>query len=123
MQNNLPPMENMVPVTKTGTLQSFAPLPKHILGHGLSHAAILVYSLLLDRSNLSRRNDWCDRNGWLYVSYTIPHLAEVVERGEATVRRVLKELEDRGLIFRTHPFAGEASWIFLYAPRDDPGSE
>ena len=107
---------DLVPFTKTDKLQGFAPLPKAILRKGLPSTAVLLYTLLLDRGTLSQKNRYYTADGWVYVCYSIPHLAMDLKKGESTIRKNLKILEDEELIFRTQPIGNEASWIFLRVP-------
>lgn len=107
---------DLVPFTKTDKLQGFAPLPKAILNKGLPSTAVLLYTILLDRGTLSQKNRYYTADGWVYVCYSIPHLAMDLKKGESTIRKNLKILEDEELIFRTQPIGNEASWIFLRVP-------
>ena len=65
-----------------------------------------MYTLLLDRGKLSQRSGWTDKKGWVYVIYRVRDLAETLEKGMTTIKRWLRELEDRDLIFRTLPMRG-----------------
>ena len=107
---------DLVPFMKTDKLQGFAPLPKAILEKGLPSTAVLLYALLLDRATLSQKNRYYTAAGWVYVCYSIPSLAMDLKKGESTIRKNLKILEDEELIFRTQPIGNEASWIFLRVP-------
>lgn len=107
---------DLVPFTKEDKLRGFAPLPKAILEKGLPSTAVLLYTILLDRGTLSQKNRYYTADGWVYVCYSIPHLAMDLKKGESTIRKNLKILEDQELIFRTQPIGNEASWIFLRVP-------
>ena len=107
---------DLVPFTKEDKLRGFAPLPKAILEKGLPSTAVLLYTILLDRGTLSQKNRYYTADGWVYVNYSIPHLAMDLKKGESTIRKNLKILEDQELIFRTQPIGNEASWIFLRVP-------
>ena len=104
------------PYTAAARLSSFLPLPKALLTADLSGTALLLYALLLDRGTLSAKNGYTGRGGQVYVVYPIQKLAAALGKGESVVKDRLKELEQAGLILRTHPERGRASHIFLYLP-------
>lgn len=106
----------MVPYTNRTKLGAYAPLPKGLLHQGLSPGAILVYCLLLDRGNLSQRSGWFDEDGWIFVIYPISRLCLELGKGTSTIKRWLRELEERGFIERTLPTPGMASRIYLNVP-------
>jgi hypothetical protein len=43
---------------------------------GLPCDCLLLYSLILDRVGLSRQNNWIDRNGRIYVYFTIQEVMD-----------------------------------------------
>ena len=61
---------------------------------------MLIYACILNRAELSEKNGWRNKNGTVYVCYTIGKLAEYVGKGTTTVKTSLKELEDKGFIKR-----------------------
>lgn len=71
----------------------------------LSQTAKLVYSLLLDRSDLSKKNGWIDEQGRIYVFFPITNIAETVHKGITVVKDSLKELETAGLIERKRNYS------------------
>lgn len=115
--------KDVVPFTKEDTLCHFMPVPRAVLRMGLPSTAILIYSLLLDRATLSQRNGWYSKAGWVYVSFSIPNLSLAVGKGESTVRKNLKILQDRELICRMQPIGNETSWIFLRVPAESVGGQ
>lgn len=108
---------DLAPFTKEDKLRHFAPLPLGVLRMGLRPSAVLVYAELLNRATLSQRNGWCDRQGWVFVSYSVPNLALNLRMGESTIREIFRVLENQELIFRTYPLAGERSEIYLRVPQ------
>ena len=44
----------------------------------LSAEAKLLYGLMLDRMNLSAINGWCDKNGEVFIFYTIAETSEML---------------------------------------------
>ena len=110
--------EALCPFTRDTQLSGFLTLPKSLLCWGLSPGALLVYGLLLDRGKLSQRSGWTDKQGWVYVIFPVRELALALGKGVTTIKRWLRELEERELIFRTVPFQGEAGWPPAPAVRD-----
>lgn len=109
--------EDLAPFTREDKLCHFAPVPIGVLEMGLRPSAVLVYIKLLNRATLSQKNGWWDHQGWVYVNYSVPHLALELKMGESTIRELLRVLENRELIFRTYPMAGEVSEIYLRVPK------
>ena len=109
--------DDVAPFTMSDSLCSFAPFPKALLNKGIRPSALLVYVALLDRATLSQKNRWCNGQGWIYVNYSVPHLSLDLGMGESTIRELLRVLENRELIFRTYPMAGEVSEIYLRVPK------
>ncbi len=110
--------DDVVPFMKDDELCNFLPLPRAVLRMGLPSTAVLIYGLLLNRATLSQKCGWYIKAGWVYVSFSIPNLSLESGKGESTVRKNLKILQDRELIFRMQPIANEASWIFLRVPAE-----
>ena len=108
--------EALCPFTRDTQLSGFFTLPKSLLCWGLSPGALLVYGLLLDREALPAVG--LDGQAGVGVR-DLPGagLALALGKGVTTIKRWLRELEERALIFRTVPFQGEAGWIFLRVPR------
>ena len=94
------------PFTRDTRLCRFLVLPTALLRWGLSPGAVLVYALLLDRAKLSQRSGWTDKRGWVYTVFPIQALCQALGRGETTLKRWIRELEARELIFRTVPLPG-----------------
>ena len=61
---------------------------------GLSAEAKLLYGLMLDRMQLSAINGWCDKNGEVFIFYTIAETSEVLGCGHDKATRLHRELEE-----------------------------
>lgn len=98
---NVPGKENTI--RSNGKLggSGFVAVPREALTWGLSLSAVIVYSLLLDRVSLSRKNGRKDKNGEPYANYSLTHLAGDMNVSVSTVRRSIRELEERGLLQRS----------------------
>ena len=66
----------------------------------LSAEAKILYGLIMDRISLSRENGWIDENGHVYVYYTVSNVEKALNCCKNTACKLLKELEDFGLIER-----------------------
>ena len=78
--------------------------------------AKLLYGLLLNRTTLSRKNDWVSDEGNVYVIYTIKQMANDLNRSERTVKTALCELENAGLLVRVRQGWNKANRLFLQLP-------
>ena len=108
----------IIQFNKSQELTNYFPLPRSLLEMELSSTALLLYSVLLDRATLSQKNDYCDESGWVFVIYTIEHLAETLHISDTAVKRHLKDLEEKGLILRKHWARNQPSHIYLCIPDD-----
>lgn len=67
--------------------------------------AKLVYSLLLDRTSLSKKNGWVDEKGHVYIIFPVANIAQTIHKGMTVVKEALHELEEAGLIERKRHFS------------------
>lgn len=83
---------------------TFYMLPKAIMKDDLfgelTINAKVLYAMMLDRISLSREKDWIDKEGRVYIFYTIPAIKNDLRCSITTASRLLKELEDFDLIER-----------------------
>ena len=78
--------------------------------------AKLLYGLLLNRTMFSQKSGWVSENGYVYIIYTIKQMANDLGRSERTVQSALRELENAGLLTRTHQGVKKANMLFLKIP-------
>lgn len=64
----------------------------------LSSNAKLLYTVLLDRKELSRKNNWVNEHGHVYLIYTRENIAELLGVSMSTTTRTFNELTRSGLI-------------------------
>lgn len=64
----------------------------------LSSDSKLIYSLLLDRMHLSKKNKWINKSGEVYLNYTKEKIAATLGMSESTVYKSFKHLEKLDLI-------------------------
>ena len=108
-------------VDRTGIrMMPFIRIPKVLLEETLFQAisveAILLYSILLDRLELSLANDWFNEHGHAYVIYTLKEIQKVMRCGHDKAIRMLRELDTEhgiGLIERIRVGQGQPSIIYV----------
>ena len=94
--------------------------PAALLKTDLTSTEMVVYMLLLNRSNLSaRRAGWTDGEGRVFVVYPVAELAEALGKSEAGVKKALNGLEKKDLIARRQQGQGKPSRIFLKLPQEE----
>ena len=101
-----------------GDHYSFLRVPKILLQHeeyyGISAEAKLLYSLLLDRTGISRRNGWKDDQDRIYIIFTIDEIRESLSCGNKKAIQLLDELENKaGLIERKRQGLGKPNLIYV----------
>lgn len=82
--------------------------------HHLSSNEKLLYTLLLNRTNYSRKNlkSFCDENG-IFVYYTITQIQSHLNCSIATAVSILKNLEHAGLIRKEYQKRGLPLKIYV----------
>jgi len=101
------------PFTLSTSLTGYMPIPRELLEMELPSTAILLYAVLLDRATLSQKNRYSDGSGIVYVIYPIDKLAETLSISDTAVKRNLKVLEQKGLIWKTRETKNGPNHIFL----------
>lgn len=80
----------------------------------LSTDAKMLYGLFLDRMALSRRNSWIDKQGRVYIIYTVENIMESLGCGNKKAVQLLSELENKAnLILRKKQGLGKPNLIYL----------
>jgi len=68
---------------------------------------------MLDRMGLSRKNDWFDQSGRIYIIFTIEEIMEYLNCGNNKSCKLLKELEKIGLIESKRQGMGRPNLIYV----------
>ena len=102
---------------KANNQNAFIRMPKTLI-YGdeyrfLSVHAKLLYALMADRANLSLSNEWIDRNGRVFIYFTIREICETLLCAHDKACRTLLELEDFGLIERQKQGQGNPTRIYV----------
>lgn len=108
-------------------LDKFYMLPKRLFESDctLSLEAKVLFTLILDRADLSFINDWRDKEGHLYVYYTVEDAQTMLGCGRSKAIRVFQELEEKHFIRRKKQGLGKPCMVYLnyrcfkYDPSED----
>ena len=79
----------------------FYQFPKWLLEEEYKHLSIrakIVYMLVFDRRTYSIKNNWYDKNGDVYVYFTIDEFMKKLSCSRQSIINAKKELQDYGLI-------------------------
>ena len=79
----------------------------------LSLEAKVLYTLLIDRTNLSLKNDFCDKNGKIFVYFTADAAAKILGCSSKKANRLFIELEHYTYIHRKKQGLGKPCLIYL----------
>ena len=96
-------------------LTSFYILPRQLFDSScpLSLEAKVLFALILDRTDLSIKNDWRDKDGKIYIYYTIEEAQEKLGYGRSKIIRIFKELENNKYIIRKKQGLGKPSRVYI----------
>ena len=83
---------------------------------GLSLGAKLMYSILRDRLDISIKNDWKDKNGYIYLIFSGEELLNLLEISKNTVTAYKRELVKYGLIIDKRLGQGKSNMIYILKP-------
>ena len=87
----------------------------------LTQNAKVAYAILRNQAQLSYRNGFFEDNGDVYIYYSWKKLEEVIGVSHGTVKKILSDLEQIGLIERCKQFYNSASKIYV-RQLDEPES-
>ena len=89
---------------------------KNPLYGGLGLGPKLMYSILRDRLDLSIKNDWKDKNGFIYLVFSIEELSALLEINKETVTTYKRELVKYRLIIDKRLGQGKSNLIYILKP-------
>ncbi len=107
---------------------SFLMVPKFLLREGkfesVSDSAKILYSEMLERMGLSRKNGWFDDQDRPYIYYSVDAAMADINRSRPTAIKALKELETLGLIERIKQGQGKPTIVYVkrYVSRNKPAN-
>ena len=80
---------------------------------GITNDAKLLYALMLDRTSLSVKHSWYDREGRLFIYYTVKEIEGTLQCSHNKVLRMLDELENVRLIQRAKQGQGKPTKLYI----------
>ena len=102
---------------QAGELFSFFRIPKALFQEqrfqDLSTDAKTPYGILLDRMSLSVKNEWFDKKGRVFIIFTIEDVKRTLRCADNKATRLLRELEEFGLIERKHRGQGKPCLVYV----------
>jgi len=91
----------------------FAKFPKPLLRMPISNDAKLLYTLLRDRFQLSLKNGVADEDGYPCCYFPNRQICEALHCAHDKATRLLRELEQAGMIYRRKVGRGRADCIYV----------
>ena len=102
---------------QVGELFSFFRIPKALFQEqqfqDLSIDAKTLYGILLDRMSLSVKNEWFDKKGRVFIIFTIEDVKRTLRCADNKATRLLRELEEFGLIERKRRGQGTPCLVYV----------
>ena len=102
---------------QAGKLFSFYRIPKALFQEqrfqNLSTDAKTLYGILLDRMSLSVKNEWFDKKGRVFIIFTIEDVKRTFRCADNKATRLLRELEEFGLIERKRRGQGKPCLVYV----------
>ena len=102
---------------QAGELFSFYRIPKALFQEqqfqDLSTDAKTLYGILLDRMSLSVKNEWFDKKGRVFIIFTIEDVKRTLRCADNKATRLLRELEEFGLIERKRRGQGKPCLVYV----------
>ncbi len=102
---------------QAGELFSFFRIPTALFQEqqfqDLSTDAKTLYGILLDRMSLSVKNEWFDKKGRVFIIFTIEDVKRTLRCADDKATRLLRELEEFGLIERKRRGQGKPCLVYV----------
>ena len=96
---------------------SFIRIPKTLMTEktfsGIQSWAKITYGFLMDRMQISRKNQWIDDQGFVYVIYPLEEIQKDMGITKKQAAEYLSELENAGLLERKSRGPGLPDRIYL----------
>ena len=111
----------MILINRKNTRSQFIRVPKELLTEPLYRTlgsdGILLYSLILDRAQLSKHNElFIDEHGKVFVYFTIDEICRTFGCGREKACGLVREAEHLGLIKTVHQAYGKPQKIYPLEP-------
>ena len=79
----------------------------------LSNDSKLLYSIVLDRVKLSKKNGWIDGKGRVYIVFTIEEIQQVMHCAKQKATSMMRELEEIGLLEKKRQGLGKPNILYV----------
>lgn len=94
----------------------FYSMPKELFADkykNLSLEAKMIYTLFIDRLELSKKNNWVNENGEVYLIFKRNDIGDILNITDKTVTKAIKELKDIKLVFESRRGLGKPNLIYI----------
>lgn len=95
----------------------FIQVPKELFYNkrykNISNDAKVLYGLLLDRLELSEKNNWVNENNEIYLIFTRSEVQKLINISGKTSTKIFKELKDVGLIYEERQGLKKPNLIYV----------
>ncbi len=105
---------------KQSSQYAFYRIPKQLFTErqfdALSIGAKLLYGMMVDRMELSQKNGWLDRNGRVYIYFTVDEVKDKVHCANDKAMKLIRELDSEqgiGLIECIRQGLGKPNLIYV----------
>ena len=95
--------------------------PKFLLKLLISQNAKFLYMILYDRTRISRKNNWIDKYGNVYLIFPIEELSVQIGKCKSSVKTALKELDNMGLLVRRSGGFSKPNHLYVKISSDEIG--
>jgi len=79
----------------------------------ISLEAKVIYTLFIDRLELSRKNNWINEKGEVYLIFKRNDIAEILNLTDKTVSKAIKELKKIELVYENRQGLGKPNLIYI----------
>jgi len=83
----------------------------------MSNTSKMMYAILKDRMELSRKNSWHDENGDIFLLFDQQDMADLLGTSRVTINRYMKELKVARLIEPIRQGLGKPNKIYINKPQ------
>lgn len=92
---------------------------KFLLKLPISQNAKFLYMILYNRARISRKNNWIDKYGNVYMIFPIDELSVQIGKCKSSVKTALKELDEVGLLVRRSGGFSKPNHLYVRIPSDE----
>ena len=116
-----------ISVNEPAKIQRFAQMPSFLFEHEdfkpITNEAKVLYTMLLRRSELSRQHGWTDKQGRVYIYFTIEETVDLLHCGRQKAVNTLRELLRVRLLEIRRQGCGRPNRLYPMFCEDTPDRE